>query len=138
MVRYWITLAHAVALLVHGALAAAEGECLATAADPATFTVGEVAERVWRQAGRDGEPELELVGVRPGETMSELLVGEGERLLGERVDGCAVIAPTDEREQIDALLSRLDEAGGWRARRAVWLDAIRGGAGARVGQAAGA
>jgi nucleoside-diphosphate-sugar epimerase/sugar phosphate isomerase/epimerase len=144
MVRYWITLAHAVALLVHGALAAAEGECLATAADPATFTVGEVAERVWRQAGREGEPELELVGVRPGETMSELLVGEGERLLDERVDGCAVIAPTDEREQIDALLSRLGEAGGWRARRAVWLDAIRGGAGtgsgarAGVSQAAGA
>jgi nucleoside-diphosphate-sugar epimerase/sugar phosphate isomerase/epimerase len=134
MVRYWITLAHSVALLGHGALAAAQGECLATAAQPASFTVGEVAERIWRQAGREGEPELDLVGVRPGETMSEQLIGEGERLLDERVDGCAVIAPTDEREAIDQLLGRLGEAGGWRARRAVWLDAIRGdpGGGARA------
>ena len=124
MVRYWITLAHAAALLAHGALAAAEGERLATAAQPASFTVGELAERIWRQAGREGEPELDLVGVRPGETMSEQLVGAGERLLDERVDGCAVIAPTDERAAVDELLGRLGEAGGWRARRAVWLRAL--------------
>ena len=135
MVRYWITMAHAAGLLRRtAALLAAEGVRARDRAATGELTVGELAERIWRQAGREGEPELDAVGIRPGETISEVLIGEGERLLDERVDGCAVIAPTDERDAIDQLLGRLGEAGGWRARRAVWLDAIRGdpGGGARA------
>ena len=129
MVRYWITTGHAVLLLAHGALAAGDGERLATACDPAPFTVGEVAERIWRQAGRQGTPDLDVVGVRPGETMSELLVGEGEALGPEGYGGFAAIEAVEDPEATDELLARLGEAGDRRARRAVWLAALAAGPG---------
>src|SRR5207237_9844344 len=47
MVRYWITRGHAAALMAHGALLAAEGHSLLTAADPVSLTVGQLAERTW-------------------------------------------------------------------------------------------
>ena len=52
MVRYWMTMPHAVTLAAHGALLAGEGTLLAGPADPASLTVGELAERIWREAGR--------------------------------------------------------------------------------------
>jgi len=124
MVRYWITMGHAVVLLAHGTLAASDGDHLATAAGASTFTVGEVAERIWRQAGREGAPDLDVVGVRPGETMSELLAGEGEALGPEGYAGCAAIEAAESVEATDDLLRRLGECGGRRARRTVWLAAL--------------
>ena len=77
MVRYWITMAHAATLAAQGVLLASEGVSLATSAAPTTLTVGELAERIWGQAGRAGAPDLETVGIRPGETLSEVLDGTG-------------------------------------------------------------
>jgi len=124
MIRYWITMGHAVVLLAHGALAAGDGERLATAADPSAFTVGEVAERIWRQAGREGAPDLDVVGVRPGETMGELLAGEGEALGSEGYAGCAPIEAVEDVKATDELLGLLAAAGGRRTRRTVWLDEL--------------
>src|SRR4051794_8381083 len=42
MVRYWITRGHAASLVAHTALLVDEGAVLATAADPASLTVGEL------------------------------------------------------------------------------------------------
>src|SRR4029453_4964841 len=80
MLRYWITMAHAVTAAVHGALLAAQGTRLATPAGAPELTVGELAARIWRSAGLDGEPNVELLGIRRGETMAEVLTGAGERL----------------------------------------------------------
>src|SRR3954449_71936 len=93
MVRYWITRGHAAALMAHGALLVGEGHALATAADPVSLTVGELAERIW--GGVHGAHEvapLHLVGVRAGETMHEVLVADAERLQGERHQGAAPIS----------------------------------------------
>ena len=37
------------------------------------FTVGDLAARIWQGAGLEGEPSVELLGIRRGETMGDLL-----------------------------------------------------------------
>jgi nucleoside-diphosphate-sugar epimerase/sugar phosphate isomerase/epimerase len=124
MLRYWITGAHAVALLAHGGLLAARGERLVTAADPVNVTVGELARRVWLAAGAPGDPALDVVGVRAGETMNEVLVGAGETLGPETYQGAApILAPT----AAGTLAAAAREAAALEApeeRRAVWLEAL--------------
>jgi FlaA1/EpsC-like NDP-sugar epimerase len=124
MVRYWITMAHAATLAAHGALLAAEGAHLATAADPVTLTVGELAERLWRRSGRRGPPALDVVGIRPGETMSEVLVGPAETLAGERFQGIATIEGEIPTAGPAWVLERLPERGTREESRAVWLEAL--------------
>ncbi|MBA2615523.1 MAG: polysaccharide biosynthesis protein [Actinobacteria bacterium] len=124
MVRYWMTMPHAVTLAAHGALLAGEGTLLAGPADPVSLTVGQLAERIWRQAGRGDEPELELVGIRPGETMSEVLVGPGEELEPERFQGIAPLAGEIAMAAPAWVLERLPERGTREETRAVWLEAL--------------
>ena len=124
MERYWITMAHAATLAAHAALLAAEAIVLAAPADPVALTVGELAERIWRAAGQAGTPELDVVGIRPGETMSEVLVGPGEELSPERFSG---IAPVEGEVPTAApawVLERLPERGTREETRAVWLEAL--------------
>jgi nucleoside-diphosphate-sugar epimerase/sugar phosphate isomerase/epimerase len=126
MVRYWITMGHAVCLAAHGALLAREGALLAAAAEPVTLTVGELASRIWRQAGREGEPEVDLLGIRRGETITEVLTGPGEELGGEPHQGIAPIRaeiPTAGASWVAERLTEKDDRGA--AARAVWLEAMR-------------
>lgn len=125
MVRYWITMAHAATLAAHGALLAADGVRLATAADPVTLTVGELAERIWRHAGQAGSPPLELVGIRRGETLSEVLVGPNEELGDERFHGVAAIEGEIPAAAPAWVVERLPERGSREEARSVWLEAMR-------------
>ena len=125
MVRYWITMAHAATLAAQGVLLASEGVSLATSATPTTLTVGELAERIWRQAGRAGAPDLETVGIRPGETLSEVLTGPGEELGDERHQGIAPILGEIPSAGPAWVLERLSERGSREESRAIWLDAMR-------------
>jgi nucleoside-diphosphate-sugar epimerase len=125
MIRYWITMAHAATLAAHGALLASEGVHLATAADPVTLTVGELAERIWRHAGRAGSPPLDVVGIRRGETLSEVLVGRGEELGEERFHGIAPIEGEIPTAAPAWVMERLPERGSREEARAVWLEAMQ-------------
>ena len=125
MVRYWITAAHAAALLAHGALLAGAGHRLVTAADPVELTVGELAGRIWRAAGHDGEPDLAVLGVRPGETMREVLIGPGETLGGELLQGSAPIEGGGGTGEAAEAVERLAGVRGAAQRRAVWLELLR-------------
>ena len=125
MLRYWITMAHAASLAAHGALLAAEGIALAGPSNPVLLTVGELAERIWRQSGRAGKPELELVGIRPGETLSEVLTGPGEAFTGERHQGIAPITGELPTAAPAWVAERLPEGGSREDARAVWLEAMR-------------
>ena len=124
MLRYWITTAHAATLAAHAALLAAERVPLATAADPVTLTVGELAERIWRTAGQPGSPDVDIVGIRPGETMSEVLLGSGEELGSERHQGTASIEGEIPTAAPAWVLERLPERGTREEARAVWLEAL--------------
>jgi nucleoside-diphosphate-sugar epimerase len=127
MVRYWITKAHAAALVAHGALLVGEGARVMTAADPISLTVGELAERIWAQAVGDGAPApLRLVGVRAGETMSEVLIGPGESLGAERMQGAAVIEGSAAPDGVAEVVDGLDGLRGLEARRARWLELLAG------------
>ncbi len=95
MLRYWITMAHAAALAAHAALLARDGVQLAAPSDAVVLTVGELAQRIWREGGGEGEADIELLGIRPGETLSEVLVGPREELGEPRFQG---IAPIDRRD----------------------------------------
>ena len=53
MERYWITMAHAAALVAQALL---PGPGLLTAADPVELTVGVLAARIWRGAGGGASP----------------------------------------------------------------------------------
>ena len=125
MLRYWITMAHGVSLGAQAALLASERVSLATASDPVLLTVGELARRIWRQVGREGEPELEVLGIRPGETLSEVLTGPGETLGEERFQGIAPIAGEIPLAAPAWVAERLPERGAREEVRAVWLEAIR-------------
>jgi nucleoside-diphosphate-sugar epimerase/sugar phosphate isomerase/epimerase len=127
MLRYWITMAHAAALVGQAVL---PGRELLTAAVPSTLTVGELASRIWRGAGAGAEPELHVMGVRPGETMDEVLVGEGETLdADETWSGVTGIAARAPDGVVDALVRDVDACPGAEERRDLWLEAM--GAGAR-------
>ncbi|MBA2536315.1 MAG: polysaccharide biosynthesis protein, partial [Actinobacteria bacterium] len=125
MVRYWITIGHAASLAAHGALLAADGVLLAIPTEPVTLTVGELAERIWRQAGRAGMPAVELVGIRPGETVSEVLTGPGEELGDERHQGIAPVIGEIPGTGAAWVLERLPKRGAREEMRAVWLEAMR-------------
>ena len=124
MERFWITMAHAAALVAHGCLAAGAGARLLTAAEPEELPIGILAERIWEQAGPAGPPDLHIAGVRPGETMTEVLVGPGEQLGAELFQGAAVIlgdAPTDVAAAVVAEVERCSTAD---ERRRAWLSAL--------------
>ena len=124
MIRYWITMAHAATLAAHSALLAREDVALATASDAVTLTVGDLAERIWRAAGRRGAAAVDVVGIRPGETMSEVLVGPGEELGTERFQGIAPIEGDVPTAAPAWVLERLPERGSREDVRAVWLEAL--------------
>jgi FlaA1/EpsC-like NDP-sugar epimerase len=125
MLRYWVTMAHAATLGAHAALLAAEGVPLSTASDPIVLTVGELAGRIWAQAGCEGEPALETLGIRPGETLSEILIGTGERLGDERHQGIAPIRGEIPTAAPAWIAERLPEGGAREDARSVWLEAMR-------------
>ena len=125
MMRFWITGAHAALVLAHGALLAADGEVLSTPHDPAELSVGELATRIWRAAGAGETADIELLGIRRGETLTEVLTGPGETLGDEARQGIAAIAgaqapagPAWVAERLEASMSR-EQA------RAVWLEAMQ-------------
>src|SRR3954447_6298673 len=126
MIRYWITRSHAAALVAHGALMAAGGATLATAADPVSLTVGELGERVWSgvHGTSEGAP-IHLVGVRAGETMREVLVGPGEGLGPEVFQGTAEITGTPALDGLADAVGAVDALASLQARRAHWLELLR-------------
>jgi O-antigen biosynthesis protein WbqV len=129
MLRYWITMSHAASLVAHATL---PGPGLLTAAVPSTLTVGELASRIWRGAGAGAEPELHVMGVRPGETMDEVLVGDGEELAGEETwSGTMGITPREPDGIVPGLVDEVEACTSAEDRRDVWLAAIGTGARAR-------
>jgi FlaA1/EpsC-like NDP-sugar epimerase len=125
MVRYWITMAHAATLAAHGALLAGEGAMLAAPADPAMLTVGELAERIWSGAGREGVPAIDLLGIRRGETLTEVITAPGEEIGDERFQGIAPIQGEIPTTAPAWVAERLPATGGREEARAVWLEAMR-------------
>jgi nucleoside-diphosphate-sugar epimerase len=125
MVRYWISMAHAGTLAAHGALLAGDGTLLAGPYDPAMLTVGELADRIWTGAGREGEPDIDLVGIRRGETLSEVLTAPGEELGEERHQGIAPIHGEISTAGPAWVAERLPATGGREEARAVWLEAMQ-------------
>ena len=125
MVRYWITMADAATLAVHGALLASEGTLLAAPSNPVKLTVGELAERIWRGAGRAGSAETSVLGIRRGETLSEVLTSSSERLGGERYQSIAPIEGDIPTAAPAWVLERLPDRASREEARPVWLEAIR-------------
>lgn len=125
MERYWITMAHATTLIAHAALLGDGTARLLSAADPVTMTVGELAERIWRQTGHPDEPAIALLGVRPGEVMREVLTGPGEQPGDERFQGCAPIEGAVPTGGIAELVAAVERAGSIEERRARWLAGLR-------------
>jgi nucleoside-diphosphate-sugar epimerase/sugar phosphate isomerase/epimerase len=124
MLRYWITMAHAVTAAAHGALLAAHGARLATPGGAPELTVGEVATRIWRGAGLDGEPNIELLGIRRGETMGEVLVGPGERLGEELYPGLVEIESDVSTAAASWVAERIGAETSREAAREVWREAM--------------
>jgi FlaA1/EpsC-like NDP-sugar epimerase len=128
MRRFWITKAHAASLVAHGCLAAGAGARLLTAADPDELEIGVLAERIWQQAspsaGSGAEPELHVAGVRPGETMDEVLVGPGEAMGAELFQGAAVVLGDPPLEVAAAVVAEVDRCTGVDERRQAWLRAM--------------
>lgn len=125
MVRYWITMAHAATLAAHGALLAGEGVMLAAPSGPAMLTVGELAERIWTGAGHDGAPDIDLLGIRRGETLTEVITAPGEEMGAERYQGIAPIEGEIPTSAPAWVAERLPATGDREEARAVWLEAMR-------------
>jgi nucleoside-diphosphate-sugar epimerase len=124
MLRYWITMAHAVTAAVHGALLASSGVLLATPAGAPELTVGELATRIWREAGHEGEPGVDLLGIRRGETLNEVLVGAGERLAEEIYPGVAAIEADVSTAAASWVAERISSQTSREAAREVWREAM--------------
>jgi FlaA1/EpsC-like NDP-sugar epimerase len=125
MVRYWITMSHAACLIAQAALLAGDGVPLCSPHDPEMLTVGELAERIWAAAGRDGPPELDVVGMRSGETVSEVLTAPGEEPGPEVHQGIVPIGGPVATAASAWVAERLPERGAREEARAVWLEVLR-------------
>ncbi|TML46307.1 MAG: NAD-dependent epimerase/dehydratase family protein [Actinobacteria bacterium] len=125
MVRYWITMPHAACLVAQAALLAGDGVPLCSPYDPVMLTVGELAERIWRLAGPGGETEIELLGIRRGETLSEVLTGHGEVLGEERHQGICAIESEIPTTGAAWVSERLPSRAGREEARAIWLEAMQ-------------
>src|SRR5215210_1600612 len=126
MLRYWITMGHAACMAAHAALLAADGALLATPAGPPALSVGELASGIWNQAGGQGEPELDLLGIRPGETMSEVLTAPGEELGEELHQGIVPIRGEIPTSAAAWIAEHLPEEGARAGgRSSVWMEAMR-------------
>jgi hypothetical protein len=68
---------------------------------------------------------VDVVGIRPGETLSEVLVGAGEELGGTRLQGIAPILGEIPTAGPAWVIERLPERGSREEARAVWLEVIR-------------
>jgi nucleoside-diphosphate-sugar epimerase/sugar phosphate isomerase/epimerase len=124
MLRYWITMAHAVTAAAHGALLASQGARLATPAGAPELTVGELATRIWQGAGLDGEPNVDLLGIRRGETMGEVLVGGDERLGEELYPGVMEIESEMSTAAASWVAERISAETSREAAREVWREAM--------------
>jgi nucleoside-diphosphate-sugar epimerase len=124
MIRYWITMSHAACLVAQAALLAGEGVPLCSPHDPEMLTVGELAERIWRLAGPGGETEIELLGIRRGETLSDVLTGPGEALGEERHQGICAIEGEIPTAGAAWVIERLPARGSREEARAIWLEAM--------------
>jgi len=125
MVRYWITMSHAACLVAQAALLAGEGVPLCGPHDPVMLTVGQLAERIWRLAGPGGETEMELLGIRRGETLSEVLTGLGEELGDERHQGICAIEGAIPTAGAAWVIERLPSKAGREEARGIWLEAMQ-------------
>jgi nucleoside-diphosphate-sugar epimerase len=125
MIRYWITMSHAACLVAQAALLAADGVALCGPHDPVMLTVGELAERIWRLAGPGGDAEIELLGIRRGETLTEVLTGPGEELGEERHQGISPIESEIPTAGAAWVIERLPARGGREEARAIWLEAMQ-------------
>ena len=125
MVRYWITMSHAACLVAQAALLAGEGVPLCSPHDPVMLTVGELAERIWRLAGPGGDAEIELLGIRRGETLTEVLTGAGEELGPQRHQGICAIEGEIPTTGAAWVVERLPERGSREQARAIWLEAMQ-------------
>jgi FlaA1/EpsC-like NDP-sugar epimerase len=124
MIRYWITMAHSATLAAHAVLLAEDGTTLAVPAEPATLTVGQLANAIWSAAGRTGEPEFDLIGIRAGETVNEELIGPGEQIGPETHQGIAPIEAEVPTAGPAWVAERLPQENA-EAARSVWLEAMR-------------
>jgi nucleoside-diphosphate-sugar epimerase/sugar phosphate isomerase/epimerase len=124
MLRYWITMSHAAATAAHGALLAGEGGALAAPADPPQLTVGELARRIWREAGGEDEPNVSLTGIRRGETLSEMIVSPQEELGDERLPGIAPIVADVPTAAPAWIAERLPSGGTREEARSLWREAM--------------
>jgi nucleoside-diphosphate-sugar epimerase len=125
MIRYWITMSHAACLVAQAALLAGEGVPLCSPHDPAMLTVGEIADRIWRLAGPGGEMELEVLGIRRGETLSEVLTGPGETLGDECHQGICAIEGEIPTAGPAWVIERLPAHGTRADAREIWLEAMQ-------------
>ena len=124
MVRYWITMAHAAAAAAHAALLAADGAVLMTPADPRVLTVGQLATGIWRQAGNEGEPNVDVLGIRRGETLGEVLTASNEELGDERYPGIAPISGERRTDAAAWVAERLPSRAGREEARSLWREAM--------------
>ncbi len=124
MVRYWITMGHAATLAAHAALLGRDGAVLAGPADPVTLTVGQLAERIWRETGGGGMPSLDLVGVRPGEVLREVLLGPEEEWGAQSRPGICSIDAAARKSEWPLPDEGLLERAGREQARAAWLEAM--------------
>jgi nucleoside-diphosphate-sugar epimerase/sugar phosphate isomerase/epimerase len=124
MLRFWITMAHATTAAAHGALLAADGCVLATPANAPELTVAELAKRIWTRAGNSGEPKVDLLGIRRGETLNEVQIAPGEQLGAESWQGIAPITGEVPTTAAAWAAERLGSGTSREEAREVWREAM--------------
>ena len=74
--------------------------------------------------GLDGEPNVELLGIRRGETMAEVLTGAGERLGAELYPGIVEIEAEVSTDAASWVAERIGAETSREAAREVWREAM--------------
>ncbi|MFL5948390.1 MAG: hypothetical protein ACJ743_08015, partial [Gaiellaceae bacterium] len=77
------------------------------------------------EAGREGSPAIDLLGIRRGETLTEVLIAPGEELGEERHQGIAAIEGDGSIAGAAWVAERLSTNATREEARSVWREAMR-------------
>ena len=125
MLRYWITMGARGDAGRARRAAGGRGSAAGHRVGPGRADRRRAGEADLALAGTRASRTSTLIGIRPGETISEVLIGPGEELGDERHQGIAAIVGEIPTAAPAWVLERLPARGPREEARAVWLEAMR-------------
>lgn len=97
MERYFWTIEEACYLIIYASLVGQSGDLIILDTRKKKVNILELAKKIIQESGKDIK--IEMIGIRPGEQLTEELMTEGEKSIAKKVDDFFVISYNESNEK---------------------------------------